>query len=91
MRPVLRIPGPLPWLQSLMGSNPPPGSAPRGTAGDGKWRGPGEVPGSERGLVMVVQIVISPLHNVGFTLTALDSEGQILIGEHDECVKAAGY
>jgi len=28
-----------------------------------------------------MQIVVAPLHNLGFTLMALDSEGQILLGE----------
>ena len=42
-----------------------------------------EVPGGERSLIMakIVQIVIAPLHNLGFTLMGLDSEGQILLGE----------
>jgi len=42
-----------------------------------------EVPGGNRSLIMakIVQIVVAPLHNLGFTLMALDSEGQILLGE----------
>jgi hypothetical protein len=32
-------------------------------------------------MAKIVQIVITPLHNLGFTLMALDSEGQILLGE----------